>query len=241
MCSSALRCTFLAIALTICIKWGHTKAIAITKGWYSNLCCHMDDSYLCSSPAEVSSPFTVYLLGDHWAHNRSWDSNIRTPGQNEGIVLWFGWVHIEHMVFWRIHRMNWELRTVCFLLVELWMSSGQQWFLILWRNQSTFCDSIMEMAHLQHYFYSPNDQITIRRPCQNRRDTYWETLLWTELAPKCWLKQSYPVFRRRCQAVICESRVSFQFFHFLILRELIIRCGWRSKIANDSGSVAHCR
>lgn len=85
----------------------------------------------------------------------------------------------SYWVFWRIHRMNRELRTVCFLLVELWMSSGQQWFLILWRNQSTFCDScIMEMAHLQQYFYSPNDEITIRRPCQKRRDTYWETLVW---------------------------------------------------------------
>lgn len=57
-------------------------------------------------------------------------------------------------------------------------------------------------------------------------DTYWETLVWARFG--------YPLIPRRCQA-------SFQFFHFLILRELIIHCGWRSKIANDSGSVAPCR
>lgn len=216
---------------------GTYKTISTTKGWYSNLCCHLDESYLFSSPAEVSSPFTVYLLGDHWAHNRSWDSNIRTPGQNEWIVLWFGWVHIEYFEGFAGWTEN------CVQYVSCWLNFG--WVV---SNGSWLVEEINQLFVTHASWKWPTSSITFTGGLARKegipigKPWFGPALDW--ISSKVLIAAVLPFNSQEmssCYLWSRESRVSFQFFHFLILRELIIHCGWRSKIANDSGSVAHCR
>ena len=237
MCSSALRCTFLAIALTICINWGHTKLFLQPRDDIQT-CVATWMSHICSvHPLRSLRPSLCICLG---TTERTTAAGIQT---SEPLDKMNGSCYdLDEFILSILKDSQDELRTAYSMFLVGWTLDEWSAMVPDWLKKS------INFLWLMHHGNGPPPALLLQEALPEKKGYLLGNLglgpLWTELAPKCWLRQSYPLIRRRCQAVICDPVnpvCRFNFSTFLILRELIIHCGWRSKIANDSGSVAPCR